>query len=49
MTDTTNQPTVGMPVITAALAATVIWGLTPAVMELAVGEVDPVSSGFCAQ
>jgi drug/metabolite transporter (DMT)-like permease len=46
MTEVRSQPTLGLPVIAAALAATVIWGLTPAVTKLAVGEVDPVSAGF---
>jgi drug/metabolite transporter (DMT)-like permease len=46
MTEVRSQPILGLPIIAAALAATVIWGLTPAVTKPAVDDVDPVSAGF---
>lgn len=46
MTEIARGSTLGVPVIAAAVTATVIWGLTPAVTKFAVGEIDPVSAGF---
>lgn len=46
MSDVTRPTALGVPVIAAAITATVIWGLTPAMTKIAVAEVDALSVGF---